>query len=228
MFIDNKYTKWYFQIISNGRKKRELQYVEKHHIIPKCLGGSNAKYNIATLTPREHFLCHWLLLKMCKESKAKRSMGYAFSMMNRSNSKGNRCKSSLMFEIHRKNAADAMRGENNPFYGNSSMRGENNPFYGKIHTAETRAHISKMNKEYHKHNPNAFAGKKHSKETKKYLSEKANIGCVIVFLDGKETHVKNKISIGPVIGKSVSYGMKLTNEYNHLLKQNGIKEIRIL
>ena len=78
------------------------------------------------------------------------------------------------------------------------------------------------------HNPNAFAGKKHSKETKKYLSEKANIGCVIVFLDGKETHVKNKISIGPVIGKSVSYGMKLTNEYNHLLKQNGIKEIRIL
>lgn len=39
-------------------------YVEKHHIIPKALGGSNGSDNIARLTAREHFVCHLLLAKI--------------------------------------------------------------------------------------------------------------------------------------------------------------------
>lgn len=34
---------------------------EKHHIIPKCLGGSNKPYNLVKLTYREHTLAHVLL-----------------------------------------------------------------------------------------------------------------------------------------------------------------------
>lgn len=45
IFIDNKYTNWYYQIIDSA-KNRKLDtnlYVEKHHIIPKSLGGSKNK-----------------------------------------------------------------------------------------------------------------------------------------------------------------------------------------
>lgn len=36
---------------------------EKHHIIPKSLGGSDCKSNLAILTPREHALAHLLLVR---------------------------------------------------------------------------------------------------------------------------------------------------------------------
>jgi len=39
-------------------------YYEFHHIIPKSLGGSDALFNRALLTAKEHFICHWLLVKI--------------------------------------------------------------------------------------------------------------------------------------------------------------------
>lgn len=66
MFIKNKYNKWYFNIIDRA-KSRTLandDYVEKHHIIPKSLGGSNNADNLVCLTAKEHFICHLLLTKM--------------------------------------------------------------------------------------------------------------------------------------------------------------------
>lgn len=71
----NKYTKWYENIIKKSqirnwetvqyyRKKDKSVYSELHHIIPKSFGGTNAKDNLVALTPKEHFICHWLLTKM--------------------------------------------------------------------------------------------------------------------------------------------------------------------
>jgi hypothetical protein len=79
IFITNKYTKYYFSIISNA-KSRTLPpntYIEKHHIIPKSLGGNNSKDNLVSLTAREHFVCHKLLVKML-EGKNKAKMSFAF------------------------------------------------------------------------------------------------------------------------------------------------------
>jgi uncharacterized alkaline shock family protein YloU len=44
-------------------KKTEAEYVyyENHHIIPKCLNGTNNEDNLVLLTAREHFICHKLL-----------------------------------------------------------------------------------------------------------------------------------------------------------------------
>jgi NUMOD3 motif len=78
MFINNKYTLCYFNIIQRA-KSRILSsdiYTEKHHIIPKSLGGSNAKDNIVVLTGKEHAICHLLLIRMT-EGTAKRSMACA-------------------------------------------------------------------------------------------------------------------------------------------------------
>jgi hypothetical protein len=64
LFIDNKYSRWYNTIIKRAQTRTITGYVEKHHIIPKSLGGSNAKSNIVSLTAKEHFICHMLLPKM--------------------------------------------------------------------------------------------------------------------------------------------------------------------
>lgn len=49
---------------SQGRKKSDGVYYEKHHIIPKCLGGSNKKENLTLLTAEEHWIAHLLLVKI--------------------------------------------------------------------------------------------------------------------------------------------------------------------
>jgi len=60
---NNKYLKWYRNIILKRIIKPKSGYHEKHHIIPKSLGGSNDHKNIVKLSAREHFLVHYLLTK---------------------------------------------------------------------------------------------------------------------------------------------------------------------
>lgn len=66
------YQKVYNQIvekaISEKRKKYQGTYYEKHHIQPKCLGGADNKSNLVLLTAREHFICHWLLVRIYPNS----------------------------------------------------------------------------------------------------------------------------------------------------------------
>jgi 5-methylcytosine-specific restriction endonuclease McrA len=53
-FLDNKYSRWYYAIIVNAQARISDGYTENHHIIPKCLGGSNLKENLVNLTACEH------------------------------------------------------------------------------------------------------------------------------------------------------------------------------
>jgi hypothetical protein len=53
---------------------------EKHHIVPKSMGGSDSKSNLAILTPREHALAHLLLVKFLT-GKEKAKMIYALKSM---------------------------------------------------------------------------------------------------------------------------------------------------
>lgn len=55
------YQKIYDQIIDRARKRKLEGYKERHHIVPRCMGGSNKKENLVELTAREHFICHRLL-----------------------------------------------------------------------------------------------------------------------------------------------------------------------
>jgi 5-methylcytosine-specific restriction endonuclease McrA len=58
------YEKIYNQIIERARVRVLKEYKERHHIIPKCLGGSNNKENLVNLTAKEHYICHKLLCKI--------------------------------------------------------------------------------------------------------------------------------------------------------------------
>jgi hypothetical protein len=45
------------------------EYYERHHIKPRSMGGGDEKENIAILTAREHYICHWLLYKIHRNSQ---------------------------------------------------------------------------------------------------------------------------------------------------------------
>ena len=68
IFIQGTYTDQYFMLIehaiNSNRSKKNGQYYESHHIIPKSLQGSNHSTNLILLTAQEHFTCHTLLINM--------------------------------------------------------------------------------------------------------------------------------------------------------------------
>jgi len=109
---NNKYYKWYSNIVERALS-RELPkdvYVEKHHILPKCLYPEYAKdkNNLVKLTAREHFVCHWILSKIFNDRK----IMYAFEMMFR-NKTTNRYlpKSSTIYANLRKKFSSNKRGK---------------------------------------------------------------------------------------------------------------------
>jgi hypothetical protein len=73
------YQNIYNQIVERAKTRQNVGYVEKHHIMPKCLGGSNEKENLIELTAREHFLCHMLL---CEIYPNENKLKYALFLMN--------------------------------------------------------------------------------------------------------------------------------------------------
>jgi len=106
--INNKYTKWYNNLISYRQDNPpSCEYTERHHIVPKSLGGSNENKNIVVLTAREHFIAHLLLTKMFTDTYSKEKMCYAFHMMFGSDNE-NRPRympSSVWYEYRMKNLA---------------------------------------------------------------------------------------------------------------------------
>lgn len=54
----------YISLIDRAKSREIFGYVERHHIIPRCLGGSDDMQNIAVLTAEEHYVAHQLLVKM--------------------------------------------------------------------------------------------------------------------------------------------------------------------
>lgn len=130
IFIDNKYTRIYYEIIENARLRTlsDDVYTERHHIIPKSLGGDNTKNNLISLTAREHYICHLLLPKMI-EGKGKYKMLCAIIRMANSNQNQLRKIKSKMYERVKIEKA-AMHSK--------LYRGKNNPFYSMNHSKETK------------------------------------------------------------------------------------------
>ena len=71
--IYNKNTEWFKIAYNNlvekaktrGLNKRKVgYYTEKHHIIPKCMGGKNERKNYVLFTFREHVIAHELLARI--------------------------------------------------------------------------------------------------------------------------------------------------------------------
>lgn len=206
-FIKNKYYFIYYKIISRSKSRIISGYVEKHHIIPKSLGGTNDKSNIAHLTAKEHFICHRLLTKFTT-GKNQLSMSRAAWRLTHSNFNHQRIMiSPAVYEKlkikasqdHGKLMTGIPKSEAHKAKLSKIAKGRISPNRGKKYSDEYRMERSKIMKEKYangalvrspetieKHRL-SMIGRKHSEETKKKISESNKGKAVIV---KEETKVK--------------------------------------
>ena len=175
------------------------EYHERHHIVPKCIGGTNDVENLIDLYAREHFEAHRLL---ALENPEDGGLVYAWNMM--CNSKhGDYQITAEEYEEARVIFAKMISGENHPMYGKHRSKesrkkmsenhrdcsGENNPNYGRTwwdedtpqeKIDEWKKHISEsisgMNNPNYGSNKfagenNPMFGKHHSEKTKRKISD---------------------------------------------------------
>ena len=179
-FIDNI-------LATRGRFACGDEYHERHHIKPKCMGGSNEEDNLIDLFAREHFEAHRLL---ALENPENRGLVWAWWMMAHTNNANQRDyeitaeeyeEAKKFFSKLASNNAKKYVGNKNPNYGNHKLVGKNNPMYGKKgvlnpnygvpKSEEHKRKISESNKgktyseEWHKKQSESHKCKKRSKES---------------------------------------------------------------
>jgi len=71
----------YEKLISKAQNRSILksEYREVHHIIPKCIDGTDANNNKVALFPEEHMIAHLLLMKIHSDNN---KLLYAAFKMN--------------------------------------------------------------------------------------------------------------------------------------------------
>lgn len=176
----NKYSNWYNDIINRAKTRTLDGYKERHHIVPRSLGGDDSKENMVDLTAREHFICHWLLVKM-HSGIARGKMINAIVMMKAAADHQDRYFNSRVYEklreeyrqyisnmnkgrvqpLHEKiKQIEAMTGrKRKPFNQEwlerlaASNRGERNGMYGKRHSEATKERMSYAAKNRRKETP---------------------------------------------------------------------------
>jgi len=158
--------------------KKDGNYFEGHHIIPKSKGGTGTSSrpknnpNIVLLTAREHFLAHQLLWRIYRDrssalafhkmmsinknqNRITSTKGYeearlAFRLTNIGNQYG-KGKTRIISEEQRKKLSIIMKGK---------FSGDKNPFFNKKHTEETKNKLRKSREGINKDKIWNYKGKK--------------------------------------------------------------------
>lgn len=112
------YAKHYDRLIDRARNRKLSDYSEAHHVVPKCLGGSDHPNNIVRLTGAEHYVAHLLLVKMHPSNSG---LAWAAHMMTMASPEhgGNRSKNKLYDWLRRRISSEAKKriGEKNGSFG---------------------------------------------------------------------------------------------------------------
>ena len=157
MFIDNKYTTWYYNIINAASQRAVEGYVERHHIIPKCLGGSNQKSNIVALTAKEHYICHQLLVRMVvKEHKSRMALAATSMWRKGNNQQRDYKKSSRSYDRLKKQASEFLSELNRRRWADPEQRSKMGARKGPnpnnirhiVHTDESKEKMRQKRLEY--------------------------------------------------------------------------------
>ena len=186
-------------------------YTEKHHILPRSLGGLNGKSNLIRLTPSDHLFAHKLLAKIYNT----RGLWFALVTMcsegglsargikaSRHDYERARMKYSESFKLNHPSRGKALTDEHRRKLSENSARlsEPNHPMFGKRHTEES---ILKMkNSSPHTNGKNhPMAGRKHTDLTKEKMRDaraKNQLSGEKHHMFGKklseETRIKMKIS----------------------------------
>lgn len=136
------YQAHYDRLICRARGRVLVDYKERHHVVPRCMGGVDHPSNLVDLTAEEHYVAHQLLIRIYPNIK---KLATAASMMAR------RCTGNKAYGWLRRRVSEAKRG--------------NKHNLGRVVSAETRAKIGAAHLG-NKHN----AGKRLSAETRAKIS----------------------------------------------------------
>lgn len=177
MFIENKYSNWYKSIVERAKSRELGGYSEKHHIVPKSLGGNDTVENLVKLTAREHFICHLLLVKMT-DGVFRKKMLYAVWAFIRASKSQQRIKiTGRRYEILRKQFVDMMVTSKHGSWNKGRQVTEETrrklsiAGKGKTRSEDTKRKMSESFKgriPWNKNNPGVF---EHTEETRKRMSE---------------------------------------------------------
>lgn len=212
----------YLAFIESRSQRKISAEIERHHILPKSLGGSNAKENIVVLSYREHYIAHLLLYKSFGGK-----MAHAFKLMSILNTG---CKlSSRQFKEIKEESSKAVKSwmTGRPV-SNSTREKLSAVRKGVPHSTETKVKIS----EGHKGKPKskearikmseALSGEKHpnwnkhlSKETRLKISKSKT---------GKPLSEDHKISVS----KTLTSGVYITPFGRFEGRNIAVKEINSL
>jgi len=210
IFPECKYTKWYWNIIEKRLSEEPVGYFERHHIIPKFMGGSNSKNNLVKVTGREHYILHLLLVRICKKSNDNKmyakSVSSVFCFIMGPNCRKNMIKiSSKNIELIKKEHMLKMK---------ELQSGKNNSFYGKKHSKKSKIKMSLK----HKGEKHHMYGKSHSIQTKEKMS-KAKKGKPLTEEHRSKLGLKGKLNHN--YGKSLSEEIKQKMKDSHWLNNGG-------
>lgn len=175
----------------------ENHICEIHHIIPRCLGGNNAKSNLVKLTYREHYIAH-LILSKCFFGPSKAKMIYALGAMNKSPSHLNRdvrrfnsrwysylrrefskiespLKGRPLSEETKKKISETRRAKNLTWTKEQRYKIISKLSGRKMNISDEERHRRRLTLEsYTSNNPHPRIGTVHSNETKLKLSKSAS------------------------------------------------------
>lgn len=138
----------YEMLIANGSPERLEGYCERHHIVPRSMGGTDEPENLTYVTASTHLYLHYWLWAGTGDDR----MGHAyFSMANTNWEKYDATPlvTGAMVQAYEKAkiaSAEALTqrqiGEKNHMFGRT---GDKHPNFGKTVSVETRAKISAAN-----------------------------------------------------------------------------------
>jgi hypothetical protein len=163
MLLENKYGKWYDELINKGKERIYISKGENHHIYPISIYGHNNE--TVMLTYREHYVAHLLLYKMFKsefgeDDKRSRYMIRAITsfstIKNRYNDDKIICiKNSRLFEHYREKSKIAIGKHIKHLWDNDqefrdNLTKSNQEYWGDD---DNRKEQSKKRKQYFKENP---------------------------------------------------------------------------
>ena len=160
--------KWHYDKLITRAQNRSIlpnEYKEKHHIVPRCMGGSDDAENLVYLLAREHMIAHLLLMKMNPKNMDLVTAVLKMSKQCELNSNG--------FEMARKRFSEMMKTEHNPMHKDNPESEKRRAALSKRQTEnnvatrpEVQLKMSQIKKEYFKNNPGPNKGKTASVKTR--------------------------------------------------------------
>lgn len=194
-------------------------YTEVHHILPKCMGGTNDKSNLVRMPVRYHIVAHLLLSKIYINNN--KLICAAFLMININNTIISSRVAAQVREAFINSRIGTHHSEETKKKMSESQLGEKNHMYHREFTFEERQAISeRVKKRYETESPEerkkyasySLRGKIFSEDHRKKLSE-ANKG------KKHSEETKKKISIATSGENNGHYGKKHSKETKEKMKE---------